>query len=133
MDGFDQWHTMYKTKLVIPSTQTDNVPEHNCFCVNVLYVLNRTVWYIINCAQNWNWIIYFTHDLQDILNYSMVFDMFTKYFVYVTQQLTFASYDYNKWIELTGDSLLNSRLYRHFEYCLHEIFISWLHNYLLQS
>ena len=133
MDGFDQWHTMYKTKLVIPSTQTDNLPEHNCFCVNVLYVLNRTVWYIINCAQNWNWIIYFTHDLQDILNYSMVFDMFTKYFVYVTQQLTFASYDYNKWIELTGDSLLNSRLYRHFEYCLHEIFISWLHNYLLQS
>jgi hypothetical protein len=72
------------------------------------------VWYIINCAQNWNWIIYFTHDLQDILNYSMVFDMFTKYFVYVSQQLTFASYDYNKWIELTGDSLLNSRLYRHF-------------------
>ena len=133
MDGFDQWHTKYKTKLVIPSTQTDNLPEHNCFCVNVLYVLNRTVWYIINCAQNWNWIIYFTHDLQDILNYSMVFDMFTKYFVYVTQQLTFASYDYNKWIELTGDSLLNSRLYRHFEYCLHEIFISWLHNYLLQS
>jgi hypothetical protein len=133
MDGFDQWHTMYKTKLVIPSTQTDNLPEHNCFCVNVRYVLNRTVWYIINCAQNWNWIIYFTHDLQDILNYSMVFDMFTKYFVYVTQQLTFASYDYNKWIELTGDSLLNSRLYRHFEYCLHEIFISWLHNYLLQS
>ena len=23
MDGSDQWHTMYKTKLVIPSTQTD--------------------------------------------------------------------------------------------------------------
>ena len=52
MDGFDQWHTMYKTKLVIPSTQTDNLPQHNCFCVDVLYVLNRTVWYIINCAQN---------------------------------------------------------------------------------
>ena len=48
--GFDQWHTMYNTKLVIPSTQTDNLPQHNCFCVNVLYVLNRTVWYIINCA-----------------------------------------------------------------------------------
>jgi hypothetical protein len=141
IDSVTLWHTMYKTKVVIPSTQTDNLPQHNCFCVNVLYVLNRKVWYIINCAQNWNWIIMnFTHDLQDILNY-MVFDMFTKYFVYVTQQLTFASYDYNKvlkiwwvWIELTGDSLLNSRLYRHFEYCLHEIFISWLHNYLwLQS
>ena len=95
--GFDQWHTMYKTKLVIPSTQTDNLPQHNCFCVNVLYVLNRTVWYIINCAQNWNLIIYFTHDLQNILNYSVVFDMFTKYFVYVTQQLTLASVNYNKW------------------------------------
>ena len=32
MDGFDQWHTMYKTKLVIPSTQTDNLPQHNGFC-----------------------------------------------------------------------------------------------------
>jgi hypothetical protein len=74
--GFDQWHTMYKTKLVIHSTQTDNLPQHDCFCVNVLYV-----WYIINCAQNWNLIIYFTYDLQNILNYSVVFDMFTKYFV----------------------------------------------------
>jgi hypothetical protein len=26
------WHAMYKTKLVIPSTQTDNLPQHNCFC-----------------------------------------------------------------------------------------------------
>ena len=24
--GFDQWHTMYKTKLVIPSTQTTGGP-----------------------------------------------------------------------------------------------------------
>ena len=54
MDGSDQWHTMYKAKLVIPFTQTDNLPQHNCFCVIVLYMLNRTVWYIINCAHNWN-------------------------------------------------------------------------------
>ena len=27
MDGSDQWHTMYKTKLVIPSTQTDILPQ----------------------------------------------------------------------------------------------------------
>ena len=84
-------HNRYRTKLAIPSTQTYNLPQHNWFCVNVLYVLNRTVWYIINCAQNWNLIIYFTHDLQNILNYSLVFNMFTKYFVYVTQQLTLAS------------------------------------------
>ena len=27
MDGSDQWHIMYKTKLVIPSTQTDFLPQ----------------------------------------------------------------------------------------------------------
>ena len=31
MDGSDQWHTMYKTKLVIPSTQTDIFPQHKLF------------------------------------------------------------------------------------------------------
>ena len=31
MDGSDQWHTMYKTKLVIPSTQTDILPQHKLF------------------------------------------------------------------------------------------------------
>jgi hypothetical protein len=45
--GFDQWHTMYKTKLVIPSTQTDNLPQHKLFLCGYA-VLNRTVWYIIN-------------------------------------------------------------------------------------
>jgi hypothetical protein len=28
IDGSDQWHTMYKTKIVIPSTQTDFLPQH---------------------------------------------------------------------------------------------------------
>ena len=31
MDGSDQWRTMYKTKLVIPSTQTDIVPQYKLF------------------------------------------------------------------------------------------------------
>ena len=31
MDGSDQWHTMYKTKLVIPFTQTDILPQHKLF------------------------------------------------------------------------------------------------------
>jgi hypothetical protein len=31
MDGSDQWHTVYKTKLVIPSTQTDFLPQHKLF------------------------------------------------------------------------------------------------------
>ena len=47
MDGSDQWHTMYKTKLVIPSTQ------QKLFLCGYA-VLNRTVRYIINCAQDWN-------------------------------------------------------------------------------
>jgi hypothetical protein len=54
MDGSDQWHTMYKTKLVIPSTQTDILlPQHKLFLCGYAE-LNRTVWYIINCAQDWN-------------------------------------------------------------------------------
>ena len=55
MDGSDQcqWHTMYKTKLVIPSTQTDILPQHKLFLCGYAE-LNRTVWYIINCAQVWN-------------------------------------------------------------------------------
>ena len=54
MDGSDQWHTMYKTKLVIPSTQTNNLPQHKVFLCGYAE-LNRTVWYIfINCAQDWN-------------------------------------------------------------------------------
>ena len=46
-------HNMYKTKLVIPSTQTDIPPQHKLFLCGYA-VLNRTVWYIINCAQDWN-------------------------------------------------------------------------------
>ena len=46
-------HNMYKTKLVIPSTQTDIPPQHKLFLCGYS-VLNRTVWYIINCAQDWN-------------------------------------------------------------------------------
>ena len=54
MDGSDQWHTMFKTKLVIPSTQTDFLPQHKLFLCGYA-VLNRTVRYIdINCAQDWN-------------------------------------------------------------------------------
>jgi hypothetical protein len=30
MDGSDQWH-IYKTKLVIPSTQTDILPQYKLF------------------------------------------------------------------------------------------------------
>ena len=46
-------HNMYKTKLVIPSTQTDILRQHKLFLCGYA-VLNRTVWYIINCAQDWN-------------------------------------------------------------------------------
>jgi hypothetical protein len=31
MDGSNQWHTMYKTKLAIPTTQTDILPQHKLF------------------------------------------------------------------------------------------------------
>jgi hypothetical protein len=55
MHGSDQWHTMYKSKLVIPSTQTDVLPQHKLYLCGYA-VLNWTVWYIINCAQDWNWI-----------------------------------------------------------------------------
>jgi hypothetical protein len=75
MDGSDQWHTTYKTKLVIPSNQTDILPQHKVFLCGYAE-LNRTVWYIfINWAQDWNWIIYFTQDLQNILYYSVLFDI----------------------------------------------------------
>ena len=37
-------------------------------------MLNWTVSYIINCVQDWNWIIYYTYDLQNILQYSVFFD-----------------------------------------------------------
>jgi hypothetical protein len=67
-------HNMYKTKLVIPSTQTDIPPQHKVFLCGYA-VLNWTAWYIINCAQDWNWIVYFTHDLQNILYYSVIFDI----------------------------------------------------------
>ena len=58
MDGSDQWHYWHtictgKTKLVIPSTQTDILPQHKLFLCGYA-VLNRTVWYIINCAHDWN-------------------------------------------------------------------------------
>jgi hypothetical protein len=41
----------------------------------LLAVLYWTVWYVINCAQDWNWIIHFTHDLHNILYCSVVFDV----------------------------------------------------------
>ena len=55
MDGWirSMAHNMYKTKLVIRSTQTDILPQHKLFLCGYA-VLNRTVWYIINCAQDWN-------------------------------------------------------------------------------
>jgi hypothetical protein len=76
MDGSDQWHAMYKTKLVlkqIASTQTDFVPQHKLFlCGYAVLKLYRTVCYIINCAQDRNGIIHFTRDLQNILYWSVV-------------------------------------------------------------
>ena len=54
MDQINMAHNMYKTKLVIPSTQTDTLPQHKLFLCEYA-VLTRTVWYIIiNCAQDWN-------------------------------------------------------------------------------
>ena len=54
MDGSDQFHTMYKTKLVIPSI-LKQIFSHLTQIVLCGYAeLNRTVWYIINCAQDWN-------------------------------------------------------------------------------
>ena len=65
MDGSDQWHTMYKTKLVlkqIASTQTDFLPQHKLFlCGYAVLKLYRTVCYIIksiNCAQDWNYTVH---------------------------------------------------------------------------
>jgi hypothetical protein len=106
MDGSDQWHTMYKTKLVIPSTQTDILPQHKLFLCGYA-VLNRTVWYIINCGQYWNWTIYITHYLQNILYYSVVFDIWltlwysnacssNSLLCYSTVNLTLTSVN-NKW------------------------------------
>ena len=43
MDGSDQWHTKYKTKRVIPSTQTDILPQHKLFLFGYAE-LNRTVY-----------------------------------------------------------------------------------------
>jgi hypothetical protein len=57
MDGSDQWHTMYKTKLVIPSTQTDILPQHKLFLCGYAE-LNRTVWYIINTGLELNYILH---------------------------------------------------------------------------
>jgi hypothetical protein len=58
MDGSDPLmaHNMYVqllTKLVIHSIQTDILPQHKLFLCRYA-VLNQTVWYIINCAQDWN-------------------------------------------------------------------------------
>ena len=47
-------HNMYKTKLMIPSTQTDILPQHKLFlCGHAVLIINRTVWYII-ILQDWN-------------------------------------------------------------------------------
>ena len=45
MDLVNGTQYMYKTKLVIPSTQTDILPQHKLF-LGGYAVLNRTVWYI---------------------------------------------------------------------------------------
>jgi hypothetical protein len=47
MDQINGTQYMYKTKLVIPSTQTDILTQHKLFLCGYA-VLNRTVWYIIN-------------------------------------------------------------------------------------
>jgi hypothetical protein len=69
--------TMYKTNLVlkqIASTQTDFLPKHKLLlCGYAVLKLYRTVCYIINCAKDWNGIIHFTCDLQNILYWSVVF------------------------------------------------------------
>ena len=52
MDGSDQWHTMYKTKLVIPSTQTDILPQHNFFLKNFIGSLT-TIFTIIIPTNTW--------------------------------------------------------------------------------
>ena len=46
MDQIMPWHTMYKTKLVIPSTQTDILPQHKLFLCGYAE-LNQTVYIII--------------------------------------------------------------------------------------
>ena len=43
MDQIMQWHTMYKTKLVISSTQTDILPQHKLFLCGYAQ-LNQTVY-----------------------------------------------------------------------------------------
>jgi hypothetical protein len=71
-------------------------------------VLNRTVRYIINCAQDWNWIIY------------------TSLMTFKTFSIMIASYDYNKvlkiwvWIEFTSGSLL--KFFRRYMYASHTYF-----------
>ena len=62
MDLINGTQLIYKTKLVIPSTQTDFLPQHKLFLCGYSE-LNRTLRHIINCAQDWNIIIFFTHDL----------------------------------------------------------------------
>jgi hypothetical protein len=67
-------HNMYKTKLVIPSTQTDILPQHKLFLCGYA-VLNRTVWvYHWLCTElELNYTL--THVLQNILYCSLVFDI----------------------------------------------------------
>ena len=49
MDESDQWHTMYKTsKLVVPSTQTDILPQHN-FCVDMPNNINVVYHHLFWC------------------------------------------------------------------------------------
>ena len=45
MDGSDQWHTMFKTKLVIPSTQTDFLPQHKIVFVWICCVKSNSAVY----------------------------------------------------------------------------------------
>ena len=43
-------HNIYKTKLVIPFTQTDILPQHKLFLCGYA-VLNQTVWYILTVPR----------------------------------------------------------------------------------
>jgi hypothetical protein len=142
---------MYKTKLVIPSTQTDILPQQKLFLCGYA-VLNRTVWYIINLLMpfktfstvQWSliydWLIATAMHVPrivcvcySIVNIAKCKQQVTELLLHMITIKFWKFDEYGDW--LSSDSLLNSRLrlYRHFEYCLHEIFISWLHNYLLQS
>ena len=96
MDGSDQWHTMYKTKLVlkqIASTQTDFLPKHKLLlCGYAVLKLYRTVCLATSLTVHRTGMELYT-SLVTFKTFStdQWSSMFLKQFVYVTQQLTLAS------------------------------------------